>query len=233
MTKRLEKIVKIWNLGKVDYAKALKIQNVVASCHGNTTSDNVLLCLEHLPVYTVGIRNLQYSHREEVWLKEKGADFYRTNRGGLITFHGPGQLVVYPILNLKCFTPSMRWYVCQIERTVINLCKKFNLEAETSPHTGVWIKDNKVCAIGVHGSRFVTTHGLAINCATDLSWFDHIVPCGIEGKGVTSLSKELNREVSTSEVLPLFLDSFCDIFQCNRVPISSTEVKCFLNKIQH
>ncbi|CAG9772945.1 unnamed protein product [Ceutorhynchus assimilis] len=152
-----------------------------------------------------------------------GAEFYKTNRGGLITFHGPGQLVVYPILNLKHFKPSIKWYVCHLEKTIIHLCQKYGLTGETSPHTGVWIGDNKICAIGIHGSRFITTHGLALNCNTDLGWFDHIVPCGIEGRGVTSLSKELKRNVSIDEVIPEFVDSFCTIFECESLDIDREE----------
>uniref|UniRef100_A0A8C1II11 lipoyl(octanoyl) transferase n=1 Tax=Cyprinus carpio TaxID=7962 RepID=A0A8C1II11_CYPCA len=110
------------------------------------------------------------------------------SRGGLITFHGPGQLVCYPVLNLGCFRKSVRWYVCELERTVIKTCGQFGIEASTSPDTGVWAGDNKICAIGIHCGRYITSHGLALNCNTDMSWFDNIVPCGIMGKGVTSLS---------------------------------------------
>ncbi|KAF7285839.1 hypothetical protein GWI33_009812 [Rhynchophorus ferrugineus] len=212
MVKNLERLVKVWNI--------------------EIPVKNTLLCLEHTPVYTVGIRAKQYGIDEEKELLQKGAEFHRTNRGGLITYHGPGQLVVYPILNLKYFKPSMKWYVCQIERTVIDLCKKFGLKAETSPHTGVWIGDNKICAIGIHGSRFITTHGLALNCNTDLSWFNHIIPCGIEGKGVTSLSRELNKNISINEVIPEFVKSFCKVFECDSVDIPQQEVTNILNKIK-
>lgn len=144
-----------------------------------------------------------------------GAEFYQTNRGGLITFHGPGQLVAYPIINLKHFKPSVRWYVCCIEQTIIELCRKLNLTANTSPHTGVWINDNKVCAIGVHCSRYVTSHGLALNCNIDLSWYKHIVPCGIQDKGVTSLTRELGKNIAITDIEPLFIDAFSEIFKCS------------------
>ncbi|KAJ8918166.1 hypothetical protein NQ315_011624 [Exocentrus adspersus] len=228
----MERLIKVWQVGRISYSNGLKLQKHLASLHNNGNYlCNTLLCLEHLPVYTTGIRTEQYTEDDEIKLKELGAEFHRTDRGGLITFHGPGQLVVYPILNLKHFKPSVRWYVCNIEKSIIKLCGAFNLEAETSPHTGVWIKDNKVCAIGIHGSRFITTHGLALNCNTDLNWFNHIVPCGIEGKGVTSLSKELNRDVTVEEVLPIFLDSFSEIFNCSYVNFPKEEADNILEVI--
>lgn len=147
-------------------------------------------------------------------LRLLGADIHRTNRGGLITFHGPGQLVCYPVLNLGSFKKSVRWYVCQLEKTVIRLCSKFGIKASTSPHTGVWVGDNKICAVGIHCGRYITSHGLALNCNTDLTWFDHIVPCGIEGKGVTSLSAELQRDVSVGETIPQLLEAFQEQFTC-------------------
>ncbi|XP_008200951.2 octanoyl-[acyl-carrier-protein]:protein N-octanoyltransferase LIPT2, mitochondrial [Tribolium castaneum] len=229
----MHKLVKVWQIGRLNYSKGLKLQKHLVHLHHEQPefANNTLLCLEHPPVYTTGIRTKEYPQDVAQQLEALGAEFHRTDRGGLITFHGPGQLVVYPILNLKDFKPSMRWYVCHIEKTVIRLCKKMGIEAETSPHTGVWVNDNKICAIGVHGSRFVTSHGLALNCCTDLKWFEHIVPCGNEGKGVTSLSKELNRLVTVEEVIPLFLDSFSEIFSCNYVSFPKRECDNILENI--
>ncbi|GLG97644.1 Putative lipoyltransferase 2, mitochondrial, partial [Gryllus bimaculatus] len=202
--------------GRMDYRTALKLQYLLASNHKNPSlcekTNNTLVLIEHDPVYTVGIRDKSYSHEDEKKLKALGAEFHRTNRGGLITFHGPGQLVVYPIINLKEFKPSMRWYVSQLENTVIALCKKYDITASTSPHTGVWVEDRKICAIGIHGSRFVTTHGIALNCSTNLEWFSHIVPCGIEGKEVTSLTNERNELISIENAIPIFLSCFSEQF---------------------
>ncbi|GLG97643.1 Uncharacterized protein GBIM_04369, partial [Gryllus bimaculatus] len=201
---------------RMDYRTALKLQYLLASNHKNPSlcekTNNTLVLIEHDPVYTVGIRDKSYSHEDEKKLKALGAEFHRTNRGGLITFHGPGQLVVYPIINLKEFKPSMRWYVSQLENTVIALCKKYDITASTSPHTGVWVEDRKICAIGIHGSRFVTTHGIALNCSTNLEWFSHIVPCGIEGKEVTSLTNERNELISIENAIPIFLSCFSEQF---------------------
>ena len=117
----------------------------------------------------------------------------KINRGGLSTFHGPGQLVVYPILNLQKFKPSVRWYVSQLEETIIQTCLSYGLKAERTEHTGVWIGMNKVAAIGIHVTHSITYHGLSLNCNTDLSWFNDIVPCGIADRGVTSITKELEK----------------------------------------
>lgn len=214
----MSKIVHILRAGKLDYNKSLILQKSISdqikTIKDESQFKNTLIITEHNPVYTIGIRTKNYTIQDEDKLKELGAEFHKTNRGGLITFHGPGQLVVYPIIHLKHFTPSIRWYVCHLEKTIIDLCKKYEIKAETTKDTGVWVDDRKICAIGIHASRYITSHGLALNCETDLKWFDKIVPCGIEGKSVTSLSKELKRNVTIDEVLPKFLESFKDIFQC-------------------
>lgn len=213
--------VKVLNLGRMSYAKALAVQNSLAdklkkSVANNESECGTLIIVEHdPPVYTIGIRTKDYTLKDEKKLKNLGAEFYKTNRGGLITFHGLGQLVAYPILNLKQFKPSVKWYVRQIEKTVIDLCEMYNIKAETSPDTGVWVGNKKICAIGIHGSRYVTTHGLALNCNTDLNWFKHIVPCGIEGKGVTSLSEQLSKIITIDQVLPDFLKCFSSVFECH------------------
>jgi lipoyl(octanoyl) transferase len=139
-------------------------------------------------------------------LAEKGIEFYQTNRGGDITFHGPGQLVVYPIFDLDNFFTDIHKYLRFLEEAVIETLKEYGLNGSRSQgETGVWLEvgtpfARKICAMGVRASRWVTMHGLAFNINTDLSYFDHIVPCGIQGKGVTSLSKELGREISLEEV---------------------------------
>ncbi|KAG9351887.1 hypothetical protein JZ751_023138 [Albula glossodonta] len=212
----LKAAVSVVNLGRIPYGRALEVQQRFVRQHLDSLFQfpNILLLCEHEPVYTIGIRQAMYSAEEENRLKNLGAEFYRTNRGGLITFHGPGQLVCYPILNLGCFKKSVRWYVCELERTVINLCHRFGIKASTSPDTGVWVGDNKICAIGINCRMYVTSHGLALNCNTDMRWFENIVPCGIHGKGVTSLSQELQREVPVTEAVPPLLEAFAEQFNC-------------------
>lgn len=215
------KIVYVQKLGRVPYKMAWDYQKVVAervrqNAKSKKEPGHTMLLLEHDPVYTTGIRDHEYSAEEEAKLKSLGADFHRTNRGGLITFHGPGQLTAYPILHLSSFNPGIKWYVCALERAVIRTCRSFGIVAETSPHTGVWVKDNKICALGIQG-RHVTTHGIALNCNIDLSWYDNIIPCGIPDKGVTSMSKELGRDITIDEVVPHFLKSFSEVFKCDIV----------------
>ncbi|NP_001297965.1 putative lipoyltransferase 2, mitochondrial [Esox lucius] len=208
--------VEVIRLGRISYSRALLVQQLYVRRHLDSKDNfhNTLLLCEHPPVYTIGIRQAPYPVEEEQRLKFLGAEFFRTNRGGLITFHGPGQLVCYPIIDLVCFRKSVRWYVCELEKTVINLCRKYGIKASTSPDTGVWVGDNKICAIGIHCGRYITSHGLALNCNTDLGWFKNIVPCGIEDKGVTSLSQELGRDVSVDEAIPQLLETFSAQFDC-------------------
>ncbi|KAK2582975.1 hypothetical protein KPH14_009027 [Odynerus spinipes] len=218
-------IVKLLWAGRLTYGPSIQLQKILSNLHHKQSNDktcNTLLLVEHDPVYTIGIRN-KYTEEDEIKLRNLGAEFYKTDRGGLITFHGPGQLVAYPILNLKQFKPSIKWYVCQIEQMIIRLCAEFGIIGATTSDTGVWVNDKKICAIGIHGSRYITTHGLALNCNTDLTWFDHIVPCGIEGKGVTSISKELAVNVTVEDVLPRFQNIFQETFQCSLIQYPSSE----------
>ncbi|KAK5868149.1 hypothetical protein PBY51_009189 [Eleginops maclovinus] len=204
-------LVQVLRLGLRSFPETEVLQQQLVSQHRSGPAHTLLL-VQHPPVYTTGLRHAPYPGPLLEGLRQRGADVQRSNRGGLITFHGPGQLVCYPILHLGSFKKSVRWYVCELEQTILSVCSRFGLEASTSPHTGVWVRDNKICAIGIHCSRYVTSHGLALNCNTDMSWFDHIVPCGIEGKGVTSLSAELQRDVSVEETIPHLLDAFRERF---------------------
>ncbi|XP_071989910.1 octanoyl-[acyl-carrier-protein]:protein N-octanoyltransferase LIPT2, mitochondrial [Engystomops pustulosus] len=207
-------VLRAVRLGLLPYPEALAAQQRCVQTVRQDAARGWLLLCEHGPVYTVGIRRGPYPGEEERRLRELGADFQRTDRGGLITFHGPGQLLCYPVLDLRLLRRSLRDYVCGLEGAVIRLCRGLGLQAARRPETGVWLRDSKVCAIGVHCSRHVTYHGLALNCNTDLSWFRHIVPCGIVGKGVTSLSAELGREVTVDEIIPPFLEAFQEEFRC-------------------
>lgn len=218
-----------WLGQNVSYADGLKAQSEHVQLHLDNPPDkpspHTLLLLEHRPVYTVGIRSGQYTLEEEERLKSLGADFEKSDRGGLITFHGPGQLVAYPILDLAELkgAGSIRWYVQQLETWIQHFAKE-NFRLEVGPMedcTGVWLRgkggndvDRKIAAIGIHVTkRRLTSHGLAFNVSTDLAWFDNIVPCGILGKGVTSLSREMDKSISTLEVLPSFVQSFQHVFK--------------------
>lgn len=176
--------------------------------------ENMLLLVEHTPVYTVGTRDRHYPADYAHTLKKTGAEFYRTNRGGLVTYHGPGQLVAYPILNLKHFKPSMKWYVCQLEETLIATLRRFGITGRRTDETGVWVDHRKIASIGLHGTRYITSHGVALNCNTDLSWFSNIEACGLPGVEVTSLSQELDRDVPFQDSVKPFLRSFQEVFDC-------------------
>ncbi|XP_036323332.1 putative lipoyltransferase 2, mitochondrial [Rhagoletis pomonella] len=215
--KKIEPVVNLIRLGQHNYNSGLRIQKQLSTQNAEDWANfrNYLILQQHNPVYTIGIRTKNYTEEDERRLRKLGAEFYRTNRGGLITFHGPGQLVAYPIIHLRQFQPKMRWYVATLEQTVIATCRNMGvLQATATSDTGIWVGNNKICAIGVHGSRYVTTHGIGLNCCTDLHWFDHIVPCGIEGKGVTSLSRELKRHVGVEEATNVFVKCFSEHFGC-------------------
>jgi lipoyl(octanoyl) transferase len=182
--------------------------------HGTTLSPamaqtrHYLLLCEHPPVITLG-KNGKEAHllASPEQLKRLGIDYVHTNRGGDITFHGPGQLVAYPILDLeKCFTDIGK-YMRLLEQSVIDLLQEYHIEAGRSPgETGVWLdpdmprRARKICAMGVRCSRWITMHGLALNVNTDLHYFDFIIPCGIQGKQVTSMQREIGHTISLEEV---------------------------------
>lgn len=182
---------------------------------------NYLLFVEHPHVYTLGksgdVENLLISEAE---LKAKNATFYKINRGGDITYHGPGQIVGYPILDLDNFFTDIHKYLRLLEEMVILTLAEYGLKAERSPgETGVWLDvgtpfARKICAMGVRASRWVTMHGFALNVNADLGYFDNIIPCGIKGKAVTSLNVELGRkEINIEEVEKKLLKHFAELFE--------------------
>lgn len=186
-----------------------------------------LLLVEHEPVYTLG-KNGKESHvlisAEERQLKQ--IEYFHINRGGDITFHGPGQLVGYPILDLEKLKPDLGWYLRSLEEVIILTMAEYGLKGERSPgETGVWLdpdhkgRERKICAMGIKCSRWITMHGFAFNVNTDLNYFSHIVPCGIENKQVTSLQKELGREIPFDEVKEKVKRNFEKIFNVHLISI--------------
>ena len=192
--------------GLTSYNQMTNIQNYMVEnqCY------HTLLLLEHKPCFTVGRRlGPQNCKNEEERLSKLGADFVYSKRGGEITFHGPGQLVGYPIINLKELDEQygVRKYVDCIQEILIETCADFQVKAKLTKDTGVWVNDHKkIAAIGIQVQRHIASHGFALNCNTDLSWFDHIIPCGLEGKTTTSLSAETNRLVTVEQVIPRLID---------------------------
>lgn len=238
-------IVQFQDLGQMRYRDAWDYQTglhrslvaqKLANKHletGQYPQDQHLLFVEHPPVYTLGksgsMDNLLLSEAE---LLEKGIDFFPINRGGDITFHGPGQIVGYPILDLDWFFNDVHRYVRNIEAVVIRTVGEYGIESFRIPdYTGVWVNKKspekglgKLCAIGVHMSRWVTLHGWAFNVNTPLEYFRHIVPCGIvdEDKSVTSLAVELGKTLDMEDVKEKLKRHFADVFECN---IVSTPIK--------
>ena len=181
---------------------------------------NYFLWVEHPPVITLGKSGaIDHLLLNEKQLQKHGIEYYKTNRGGDITFHGPGQVVGYPILDLENFFTDIHKYLRLLEETVILTLKEYDLKGVRSPgETGVWLDvgtpfARKICALGVKASRWVTMHGFAFNINTDLAYFDYIVPCGIQGKGVTSLKAELKKEISLIEVKEKLAKHFQNLFE--------------------
>ncbi len=179
---------------------------------------NDLLFVEHPLVYTLG----KTGHEENVLISEEereelGIEYFRINRGGDITFHGPGQIVGYPILDLEQFKPDLGWYLRNLEQVIIDTVAEYGIEAGRSAgETGVWVAPGhtrKICAMGIRCSRWITMHGFALNVSTDLDYFNFIVPCGIQGKGATSIEKEIGRKVGIEEVKARLRKHFERIFE--------------------
>ena len=227
--------VRVIDLGLIDYKEAwdyqealfkkivdAKINNRKAPQEQQTSTESYLLFCEHPHVYTIGnsgnIKHLLVSKQQ---LFEKKATFYETNRGGDITYHGPGQLVGYPILDLDNFFTDIHKYLRYLEESVILTLEEFGIKAARSKgETGVWIdpemplKARKICAMGVKASRWVTMHGFALNVNVDLNYFGNIIPCGIQNKAVTSMQQELHQTINLDEVKQKLKKHFCTLFQC-------------------
>lgn len=230
--------VEVQELGSIDYSKAWEYQDelftaIIAQKKANRellpeqqvyTKDYLLLC-QHPPVITLG----KSGHMEHLLLNEEqmnkaGIQFYKVNRGGDITFHGPEQIVGYPVLDLDHYFTDLHKYLRFLEEMIIRTLAEYGIEAERSKgETGVWIdvgipgKARKICAMGIRCSRWVTMHGWALNVNTDLNYFNTIVPCGITDKQVTSMEKELGYQVPVAEVQEKLKKHFAELFQCQLV----------------
>jgi lipoyl(octanoyl) transferase len=201
-------------LGRLDYAEALRLQREKVALRKAGAIPDTLLLLEHPHVYTLG-RNARREHLlvSMERLAELGAQVFETDRGGDITYHGPGQLVGYPILDLAKHRRDLGWYMRSLEEVCIGVGCDFGVRAgRLDGAPGVWVGNAKLVALGVHVSRWVTSHGFALNVATDLSYFDCIVPCGLRGKGVTSLAKLLDRRIEMGAVVARVVEHFGRVF---------------------
>ena len=202
------------HLGLMDYLAALGLQEQLVALKQREPSPDILLFVEHSHVYTLG-----RGGKESNVLAPDDVPVYRTGRGGDVTYHGPGQLVVYPIIDLRSkLRKDVHRYLRNLEMTAIRTLADFALEAaRRPPFTGIWIGDRKIAAIGVAVRRCITYHGLALNVNTDLSYFNRIVPCGLAWAEVTSMAKELGAELDQREVRDRFLHHFADLFGYSEV----------------
>ena len=218
-----------WDLQEslMAHTAGIKLSNRGLGEMDQKPTPNFLLFCEHPHVYTLG-KSGDESHllMQESFLHTIGASFFKINRGGDITYHGPGQLVGYPIFDLENFFTDIHLYLRMLEEAIIRTCSSYGLQAgRIDGLTGVWIDPEsddprKICAFGVKASRWISMHGFALNVNTDLSYFGHIVPCGIATKGVTSLSQELGRSVDIAEVKKLVLGNLCALFEFTQVNVS-------------
>ena len=196
------------DLGLCDYNEALLSQKDTRNQLIKNSGKNTLFLLEHNHTYTLG-KNGNPNN-----ILNKNCELFETDRGGDVTYHGPGQLVGYPIIDLKTMGLGIRSYVSNIEQVLIHVLYDYGINASIKPGlTGVWIEDRKIASIGIRVSRWITTHGFALNVNTDMNYFSNIISCGIENVYMTSMEKELGKKISMNDIKQSTINHFNDIFQ--------------------
>ncbi len=207
-------------VGIVEYGRALKMQQAMVRARTEKRIPDAVLLLEHPPVFTTGyFRGKEDIVVPSVRLERENLAVFHSNRGGSVTYHGPGQLVCYPVLNLKESSISVHEYVWRLEEVVIRTLLALGVQAHRwDRYRGVWVGEKKVCSLGIHISRHVTMHGLALNVNNDLHYFEYIRPCGIEGRPMTSVSRVLGKLVGVGSAIEELLIAFSDVFgwKCER-----------------
>ena len=212
-SKQLE--VQILDLGQKPYKDVWNLQKKMQLKRMNGDIGDVLILVEHDPVYTLG-KNANPDHLLQS--RDRSIDVFNIERGGDITFHGPGQLVGYPILDLSNYKKSVSWYMRSLEQLTIDVLEEFKISANrVEGLTGVWVGDEKIAAQGVRLTKWITMHGFSININTDLSFYDGIIPCGIFNHGVTSMKEILKRTQKMEKVKSLVIDKFNQIFIKNKL----------------
>ena len=218
MVKRLtsdkaRKIVSV-DLGSVPFETALKIQHQLMNGKKNGMEEDYLLTVQHPHTYTIGVTgSLENLLVDEEYLNSNGIKLQHIRRGGDITYHGPGQLVAYPILNLNNYYKDLHRYLRDLEEVLISTVKYFGIVAGRKNRlTGIWVGEEKLASIGIRMSKWITMHGTALNVSTDLSYFDNIISCGVRDKSVTSMSKILGKRLGVDEVSPVYVKSFSKVF---------------------
>jgi len=212
--------LRVRNLGRLRYAEGLDLQAKLVADRQAGEIPDILLLLEHDPVFTLG-RNARKENvlvPDEI-LRDRGFDVFESGRGGDVTYHGPGQVVGYPVVDLSPDRRDVHRYVRDLEEVMIRCCADYGIEAgRVEGLSGAWVGENKVGAIGVRIARWVTSHGFALNVSTDLSPFDLIVPCGIRGRGVTSLERLVGRAVPLDGVMSKLAEHFAAVFDRQIAP---------------
>ena len=221
----ISRIFEYCDLGKIDYQEAWDLQKSIFDLRTKNEIEDILFLLEHPHTYTLGKvadkNNLVYNKQE---LEEKEITVFDIDRGGDITYHGPGQIVGYPIIDLKNWKQDTHLYLRNLEEVLVRTCADYGLSTgRKEKYTGVWVEERKICAIGIKVSRWITMHGFAFNVNTDLNLFNGIIPCGINDKEVTSLKKELKREFDLEEVKDNIIKHFKDIFGYDEYRIMNRE----------
>lgn len=225
-----EKTCWVVDLGLVSYSPACELQRELVAARKAGVIPDVLLLCEHPHVITLGRNGQRQNLRaSKHLLAQMNVEFHATERGGDITYHGPGQIVGYPILDLATHRRDVRWYVGQLEEAMMRATSDFGIATKRiAGQHGVWVDtpagEEKLAALGVHLSRWVTSHGFAYNASTDLRFFDLIVPCGIVDKSPTSLERILGRAVHSSEVRPRLIARFGEVFGCAMIPVTRHEL---------
>ena len=200
-------LIKVQDLKRKNFLDTLQIQESLRNKVLKNNTDNYLILVEHDHVYTLG-KNANSNN-----ILNSTCEIIQTQRGGDVTYHGPGQLVAYPIINLKKKKIGVKNYISMIEKLISNILIDYNLEPQIlKEETGVWVQDKKIASIGIHVTRGVTMHGLAINVNTDLSYFDNIISCGIQGVKMTSLDKELGKKIRMNDIKKILITHFNKIF---------------------
>jgi lipoyl(octanoyl) transferase len=220
------------DLGLIDYKDAWDLQKSIHQLRTENKIDDILLLLEHPHTYTLGkTADKQNLVGDKKYLDENKISVYDIDRGGDITYHGPGQIVGYPIINLTNWKQDTHKYLRSLEEVIIKVCREYGLTGKrVEKFTGVWIDERKICAIGIKVSRWITMHGFAFNVNTDLKLFNGIIPCGISDKEVTSLNRELKIEVSLTEVKEKIIHHFVNEFNYTQIELKSkNEIMDFIS----
>lgn len=224
MNKEPRKLV-FCDLGLIDYKESWDLQKSIHQLRVENKIDDVLFLLEHPHTYTLGkIADKNNLVGDEKYLSDNKISVYDIDRGGDITYHGPGQIVGYPIISLTNWNQDTHKYLRAIEEVVIKVCSEYGLEgSRVDKYTGVWLDERKICAIGIKISRWITMHGFAFNVNTDLKLFNGIIPCGISDKEVTSLNRELDKEISLNEVKEKIIHHFGILFNYDQIEFKAKE----------